>query len=230
MSQLPNQELFSLSLLRLVGYGLLAIALVEFINLIIPPRLMNPAWELQTIGAFVERIPVPLLAMVLIYYGERSYRAPVERLLLKWLSWLSLALAVFFLLMIPLSINNTFRIHYNNNAQVNLQLTQQLDQIKEFKDGLTEATSLDQIRGVLQNQAPQVNIADSSDPQQLKDRFIQNIKRTENSLRSRAQAIRSGQRLALLKNSIRWNLGALIASFLFFRIWQSTLWARLKIY
>ena len=78
MSQSPKQELFSLSLLRLVGYGLLAIALIEFINLIIPPRLMNPAWELQTIGAFVEQIPVLLLAMVLIYCGERSYRAPVE--------------------------------------------------------------------------------------------------------------------------------------------------------
>ena len=171
---------------------------------------MNPAWELQTIGALVERIPLPLLAMVLIYYGQRSYRAPIETFLLKWLSWLSLALAVLFLLMIPLSINNTFRIHYNNNAQVNLQLTQQLDQIKEFKDGLTEATSLDQIREVLQNQTPQVNIADSSDPQQLKDRFLQNIKRRENSLRSRAQAIRSGQRLALLKNFIRWNAKSII--------------------
>jgi hypothetical protein len=228
MMRSPNQELFSLSLIRLVGYGLMVLTLVDFIFIIFPLRLMDPAWELQTIGAFVERIPIPLLGMAFIFFGERTYRAPIETLLLKWLSWLSLMLTISFFLMVPLGINDTIRVSYNNNARVNSQVLPKIDEIRQFKGKLNEANSPDQIRAIVQKQTSSGNIATAVDTEKLKNNILQELKRTEENLRSQAEQTRSGQHIALLKNATKWNLGALIASCLFFFIWKDTLWARLE--
>lgn len=224
-----NQQVFSLSIIRLVGYGLLLMAFVDFLSLIIPPQLMNPAWEFQTMGALVERIPVTLLGMVLVFFGERSDRTPIETFLLRWLSRLSLIVAILFFLSIPLSISGSFRIYYQHNAQVNLRIVPQIDSIKQFKDKLAAANSLDQIRAILAEQATQkITIPDSADTQKLKKSILQNLKNTEDNLNSQVETLRSAKRSELLKNSLKWNLGALIAAFLFLFIWKSTLWARLE--
>jgi FtsH-binding integral membrane protein len=101
MNITQDRQVFSSGILRLVGYGLLVMALVDILFLLIPPQLMNPVWEFQTMGAIIERIPVTLLGIVLVYYGERSDRAPIETLLLRWLSWFCLIFAIFLLITFP---------------------------------------------------------------------------------------------------------------------------------
>ena len=188
ISQFRNQQVFSLSIIRLVGYGLILMALIDFVILIIPPQLMNPAWELQITGTLVERIPVSLLGIALIYYGERSERAPIEVFLLKWLSWLCLILALLFFLLIPLSISNSVRIYHQQTAQVNLQVTQRVDPMKKFKHQLKSANSLEQIQTVLQKQARQrVNIPDSVDTNKLKDNLLKNLTEQEKQMQSQAK-------------------------------------------
>jgi hypothetical protein len=223
----PNQEFFTLSLIRLVGYGLLGLTLIDFISIILPLQLMNSAWELQTIGAFVERVPVPLLGIVFIYYGERNYRVPIEFLLLKLLSYLSLTLAILFLLIVPLAINNTIRIDLNNNAVINRELFVKVERINQFKNKITEANSPAEIQAILQKQSARGKIPEAINTQEIKDNIIKELKNTEDKLRAETKTIRSQKRWNLLKNSIKWNLGALIASCLFFVIWKDTLWARL---
>ncbi|MBW4450206.1 MAG: HpsJ family protein [Spirirestis rafaelensis WJT71-NPBG6] len=50
----------SMSILRSLGYGLLLLAFFDIVEMFVPPNFMNPAWEFQTFGALVERVPVPL--------------------------------------------------------------------------------------------------------------------------------------------------------------------------
>ncbi len=38
----------------LLGYGLLAFALIDYIDILIPSHFTNPEWELQTLGRLVE--------------------------------------------------------------------------------------------------------------------------------------------------------------------------------
>lgn len=52
------------------------------------------------------------------------------------------------------------------------------------------------------------------------------IDRGENQLTKQVEFARSNQQFNLLKKSIKWNLGALVASALFITIWRSTIWAR----
>ncbi len=229
-SQDQARQLFSSGILRLVGYGLLVMAIIDLLFLLIPPQLMNPLWEFQTMGAIVERIPVTLLGVVLVYYGERSDRASIETLLLKILSWLSLVAAIFLLLMVPLSITNSFRIYYQQNATVNAQTVSQKDAIQKFKEELEAANSKAEIGELLQQQAKQqVNIPDSVNTTKLKTDLLANLQNNQDQLASQAQSFRAEKRSWLLKNCLKWNLGAIIASILFWLIWKSTAWARLEI-
>lgn len=225
-----DKQVFSSGILRLVGYGLLLMAIVDLLFLLIPPQLMNPLWEFQTMGAIVERIPVTLLGMVLVYYGERSDRAPIEAVLLKVLSWMSLLAAVSLMLTIPLSIGNSFRIYNQHNATANAQFVTQKDTIQQFKEQLEAANSKDEIGAILQQQARQkVNIPDSVNTEKLKTDIITNLQNNQDSITNQAEAFRSQKKSLLLKKCLKWNIGALIASILFFMIWKSTGWARLMV-
>lgn len=229
MNIAENRYLFSSKILRLVGYGLLIMAFVDVFFLLIPPKFMNPIWEFNTMGAIVERIPVTLLGMVLVYYGERDARTPIESFLLKWLSWLSLAIAIILFLMIPLSISNSFRIYYHHKAEINQQVVGQIDKVEAFKLRLKSAHTLEQIGTILQQQAQQkVAIPDSVNTRKLKQDILNNLAKNQDSLRGEAQSLSATKRYSLLKDCLKWNLGALIAAVLFLIIWQSTLWARLE--
>lgn len=61
-------------LFHVIGYGLLLFFLFDIVDLFFPPRFMNPIWEFQTIGALIERVPLPLIGLVLVFYGEKNYR------------------------------------------------------------------------------------------------------------------------------------------------------------
>lgn len=226
-----ERRVFSSGILRLVGYGLLIMAIIDILFLLIPPQLMNPLWEFQTMGAIVERIPVTLLGIVLVYYGERSDRAPIEAMLLKCISWLTLVAAILMLLMIPLNISNSFRIYHQQNATANAQFVSQNDTIQKFKEQLKTANSNNEIGAILQQQAKQqISIPDSVNTQKLKTDILTNLQNNQDNITSQAQTFRAQKRSLLLKKCLKWNLGALIASILFFLIWKSTSWARVKIY
>lgn len=228
INQYRDRHLFSLAVIRLVGYGLFLMAVIDFIMLTIPPQLMNPAWELQTTGALVERIPITLLGIALIYYGERNERTPREQFILKWLSWLSLILAIFFFLTIPLNISNSVKIYHSYNARVNLQTSQKIDSIDKFRQQLKSANSVDGLQTILQQQAPQkINIPASVDSARLKSNLLDSLVKKEETLRSQAKQHSSQRAYEIIKKSLKWNLGSLISACIFLFIWKNTLWARI---
>jgi ABC-type multidrug transport system fused ATPase/permease subunit len=229
MNITQDRQVFSSGILRLVGYGLLVMALVDILFLLIPPQLMNPVWEFQTMGAIIERIPVTLLGIVLVYYGERSDRAPIETLLLRWLSWFCLIFAIFLLITFPLNIINGFRIYYNNNAQVNQQIGSQIESLNNFQTELKSAKSLEQINQILQQQSnSKINIPESVDGKQLKADILKSVVENQNNLKSQAANLQTTKRFDLLKQGIKWNLGSLISACILLYVWQHTFWSRIK--
>ena len=233
MTTLQEKEklIFSSGILRLVGYGLLLMATVDILFLLIPPQLMNPVWEFETMGTIVERIPVTLLGIVLVYYGEKGDRAPIEQFLLKALSWLSLFMAIFLFLMIPLNVSNGFRIYHQQNAQANAQFVRQKDAIQNYREQLKAAESDLEIANILQKRSQQkINIPSSVDTQKLKTDILNKLQKDREAIGDRAQEFRAKKRNIILKQCIKWNLGASIAAILFFLIWKSTGWARIQVH
>lgn len=211
--------------LRWVGYGLLIFACLDSVSLLVPPRFTNPEWELQTIGGLVERVVVPLLGFALVFFGEFYDRLGLERLVLRTLSWICLGLAVLFLLLIPLGVVNTVRIDGAQQQDVTGKVENQMKQLQKLEEQLNQSKPEDikTLGAQLGNLGIQV---EAQKPEDLKAAIVTRINKVRADVETQSKAARSGQRTALFKNSLRWNLGALIAAVLFGTLWRSTDWAR----
>lgn len=225
MTGSQGEQDLSIYRLRWVGYGLLVLSLFDTISVLTPPDFLNPVWELQTMGALVERVPVPLLGLALIFFGEEYDRTDWEEIVLKALSWITLLLALFFLLMLPLGIFNTLRVNSQNSQQITAQSQQQLTQLQQVQDRLTKGSpeELKTLASELNRLGLPVN---TQQPEELKTQILSKIPQAKQQLETQVKTVQSNQRLALFKNAVKWILGALISSILFFILWRGTSWAR----
>lgn len=220
-----SNESSSHLLIHAVGYGLLLFIFCDIVDILFPPRLMNPIWEFQTIGALIERVPLPLIGMVLVFYGGESYRGKWEKFILKLLSHAAIVIGVLFLLLIPLCISDAIRINNMNTEQINTQFNKGVSQIQQFEQQLNKATEQD-----LANLMTRLNNQSSSpkieNPQELKTRLLADAQNSQTNMKTQADATLKNKGLNLMKNSVKWCIGALIAGDLFIRIWQATRWVR----
>lgn len=220
-----GHEWRSIFLLRILGYCLLLFVLFDLIYILFPPRLMNPVWEFQTIGAIIDRMALPLLGFVLVFLGEGNLRTRIEVFILKYLSWLSLVIAILLGLLIPLCLSNTLRINNINNSNITTQATQQMSQIKQFEEQLDKATTndLETLLGRIkaQNTAPEI-----ANPEDLKNRLLADSNKAKKNLEVQVATARQNRRIELIKTALKAIIGAIISIFLLIRIWQATRWAR----
>ena len=212
----------SMTILRSLGYGLLLLAFFDIVEMFVPPNFMNPAWEFQTFGALVERVPVPLIGLVLVFFGEMNSRSQWEFPILKLLSWLTLLFALLFFLLIPLGVGNTLRLNSQSAAQISTLSKQQLSQAEQAEKQLNQATP-QQIDNFLKSQGRSL---DGKSPEELKAQVLSKVSQAKKEIKTKAEATQSFQGLNLIKSSVKWNLGALVASGLFISIWKGTSWAR----
>jgi hypothetical protein len=215
--------------LRWVGYTLLFLTFVDLVLLLIPPQLTNPVWEFQTMGAIVEQVAVPLIAFVLIFYGEQNLRPKWGRPLLSLLSLLTLLFGIFLLLLVPLGVINTLRIDKQSNTQIDTQVEQRMTQIQQVQQQLEQANTEEQMENLLsrldtQGRTPEIQSA--QELEEIKNQLSDFVSRTESSTKTQAEETRRNRRILLFKNSLKWNLGALVSGVLFIAIWKATGWTR----
>jgi hypothetical protein len=212
----------SIGVLRAIGYGLLVLALFDWVEIFAAPNFMNPAWEFQTIGALVERIPVTFIALGLIFYGEMRSRAKWEYPTLKLLSWLTLLLALIFFLMVPLGIADTVRLSKQATTQITAASTQQINQAEKLEKELNQATP-EEINNLLKQRGASLN---GKKPEEFKGELLSKVSQAKAGIKEQAKTAQSTKGFNLIKTSVKWNLGALVASVLFVSIWKGTRWIR----
>jgi hypothetical protein len=220
----------SLGLWRLVGYAFLILFILDLAEILIPPRFLNPEWEFQVFGNIVERIAIPFIALILIFYGGNYLRKGWEFIVLTSLSWLSLSVGILFLLSVPLGIVNTIRIDNLRDTRITEGTTQRLEVLQKVETRLKDVQNKQDMQ-VLINQLNSGNAPVIENDQQLaqvKTNLTEFIKNSRDRLNNQAENARKQGRKSLLKSSVKWNLGALISGILFIMIWQMTKWARVK--
>ncbi|KST63961.1 HpsJ-like protein, cyanoexosortase A-associated [Mastigocoleus testarum] len=213
----------STMILRCLGYGLLVLALFDVVEMFVPPNFMNPAWEFQTIGALVERVPVPLIGLAFVFYGEMNFRKRWEFPVLKVLSWLALVMGVIYILSIPLGVINAARLQRQSSTQINVLSKQQINRAEQVKKQIDLATP-EQIDNLLKRQGRSLEL----EPEKLKQRLLGEVSQAKQKIKSQAKATESSRGLNLLKKAVKWNLGAVVAGILCINIWKGTDWARMN--
>ena len=210
-----------------IGYGLLLFTIIEFIYVLIPLQLTDAVWTFQTIGRLVERVPVPLLAFLLIFHRPQQQIKKIELILLRFLSGFALLVGILYLLMIPLGVINTQQINQVNTQQIESQVLQQTQSLQTLRDRLDNAKAESEIQQFLVDLARQGSIPEFNNPQTAKSQILERIANTEKRIINQAQATKSQKREALIKNSVKWNVGALIAGVWFILIAYLTRWTAL---
>jgi hypothetical protein len=212
----------SLNIIRVLGYGLLLLALFDWVALFIPSKFIDPAWEFQTMGAIVERAPVPLIALALIFFGEANSRGKFELSILKLISWLTVVLAMIFFLLIPVGTINAIRLSENSQTQIVKASEQRTTQAETVEKQLTQATP-EQIDNFLKSQGRSL---DGKKPEEFKKQLLSQVSNAKTQIKTQAQAAQSAQELNLFKSAVKWNLGALVSGTLFICFWIQTKWVR----
>ena len=225
-------QLSSINLWRLSGYVLLGLTFFDLVEKLIPLQLMNPVWEFQTMGELVERVPIPLLGLGLVFYGGKYRRVRGELLLLKFLSWLAWGFGVMFWLFIPLGISSTVRIERQNQKQIVPQVDQPIAEILPVEEAIDKTKTPAEMEALISRLARQglsPNIQTAQQLEELKKQLLDSSDQGEEKMLEQAEETLSQNRLGLWKSSVKWNLGALVSGVLFIKIWRGTRWARRSI-
>lgn len=211
---------------RRIGYSLLALCLIDLIYVLFPPEFTNPVWEYQTVGDLIKLVPVPLLAMMLLFYGETALRSKLERLALYILSWATLVIGILLLLMIPLVVSDAARINRFNDTQITTQVTQQTVQLDATKKQLEQATQ-QQLASLVPQPDKSGNLPDvPKTPAQAKTQILINIDRAKTQAQTQADEARGNVRRNLVKNTVKLTAQSFVGGFTFIYIWIRTNWAR----
>lgn len=214
MTQTNDNQAWFGPLFRLTGYCLLALSIVDLLNLFIPPRFTDPVWELQLANQLVDRTPVPLLGLVLLLIGEQNFR------IFKFLSWASCVAGLLFLLLMPFSVSAAWRVAQQGELQSAAQ-SQRTTQIQQLKTQLNQAQTPEQITQVLSRLNPQNTPVKINNPQQVKQQVLSKLAEAEQAANQQA-ANRANSNFALIKNAVKLVLGSLISGTVFLIIWRRT--------
>ncbi len=198
----------------------------DILQSLIPLGFTNPLWEMSTMASLVERVPIPILGFLLVFWGEDKERKIWEEKFLKFLPWLCLTLGIVFLLMLPLTVINTWRINQANTLQVDQKLQQEERQIGQLESQVNQV-NLEQLRAIA-TQLKSVGMeVDITQPQpQLKADILAQITKAKTQMPDRASALKNNQTFDLLKKSLKLFLGALISGVLYLQIWRSSSWIK----
>ncbi len=216
MTKLNSNEWWFGPLFRIAGYALLALSLFDIVDIFIPVRFTNAAWEFQIVRNLVERAPVPLLGLVLVLSSAKSSR------IVKFLSWSSLVVGILFLLLIPLGVSSSWRLAQQNQQQLTTQLNQQTAQLQQVQDVLAKATTAQEINSVLSRLNPQGRPPAINNPEQVKSQLLSQLTQARNRALAQAEASRTSARQVLIRNAVKSLLGALVCGVVFLSIWRIT--------
>lgn len=221
----------SAGLIHWVGYGLLLFVGLDLAAIFYPSYFTDPSWLLQTMGELVERVPVPLLGLLLVFFSEHKPRLNWEFLVLRILSWLTLLASLVFLLLIPLGIVSTVQLDVLVQQQVNADIDRQLVQVQQVEARVQQATSGTQLAAL----ARRYNIQEldlepletgAVEASTLQQDFVDALDQRQRVIEGQRQTQIVRQRNRLLKQSVKWSIGAGIAALILLGFWKGTQWAR----
>ena len=208
--------LSSLKGLRLVGYGMVALVILDFASLLLDAQVMNPGWEWGFFGATVERSAVLLLGVALVLLGHENLRGNVERYFLQAVYWGSLVAGLAYLLMLPLSLANSYRLHdfYQQQYDSTYNSVE-----RQYRDIVASINAV---------QPPLVTQPGAVDEQEQASRNAAAKQAAREAIQLKLQA---EQRLAdnnavLRRQSLSWLGGGLLVGIIFLVLWHQARWVK----
>jgi arsenate reductase-like glutaredoxin family protein len=213
-------------IINLVGYTILGLIFLDYIELFIPPKFFNPVWEFETIGKMVETAWAPLLGFVLIFYRRNNEIIKIGQLkILLLFSRLALVLGVIYLITVPLLISDSLRIQQSDRTQFNRQIELQNQQAEQIKDRLNQINET-QFSKLLQAQGQQIPDLNSSSPEELKEKLFNQLQQNQDLVNSKVTTAMKQRQQTLWKSTCKWAIGGILAGVSLIFVARYTNWSK----
>ena len=213
-----------IGIMPVVGYGIFFASLADFLHVLFPLQLFNPAWELQTIGSLIDQSWALLIGMGFIssrYFTENQKDTRfIEFVLLKFLRWFFLILAILYIFLAPLVVLNSFRMTTQIREQAAQQQNAKTAQIDQIQNQVSKITNPAQLRALAQslniNKDDITRLADDQLPASIQ----QQLSTAKSRIEKEAAIARRNQLQKLWQNSIRMLFSQILLAFTFIFIWS----------
>jgi len=127
-------------ILQGIALGLFMVFVISELKLLLPPALLQPAWQLRAAEGLRVTAPLPLVASVLLLLAERvDAEDEVLELRVLMLRRLAVGATIGFLLLIPLQISAGLR----QISQTAASEARQLEEVRQVAKAIGEANSPD---------------------------------------------------------------------------------------
>jgi len=206
-----------------VGYGLLIFAGIDLLFQLLANPFAGALSAFRFSSGLVDRIPVPLLALGILFAFPRTVSLPLERTILRLLSFVPFVYAGGFLLVIAAALITGNRLINVAEQQIALQSQAQLRQLETTVDRVKALNSSD-LASVVQNfnQQNRTTLKDTEFLNKLVEQTDAQKARLKVGTEQAFQAQRRSMTLELLKVL----LGAAAGSGIMFLLGTAAAWAR----
>lgn len=205
-------------LLSRVAPALFLVFIAVVIASILPPRLLDPAWQLRFSASLINNGTIAVLGLVMIWLAPlflpASGRIRARRDFVA--SWALLAV-IGYLLLIPLQGHALWRGISGASEARNQQLKTALARVQDLRKAIREATSTTELQTRLQAlQGPSLPPAELSRPiESLRPQILAGLDTAETGVRQRLGSLPPERLWQLIQDSLRVMVSALAYAFVF---------------
>ena len=197
--------------LVVVATALFAIYLVSVLAFVLPPRLLDPVWQLSSIKLAVEAASIPLLGLALFHLA--AYLCPANIQLQRRreaLARMSILAALGFLMMVPLqghAIVKSYRLAASVATEQQESATQRADAVRNAIEQASSAEDLQKRLLVLQRSDLQIRVDDKAFPAiplpTLKRQLLSRLDQAEGQFKANVAPIDPATSERITRESLR---------------------------
>lgn len=192
--------------ISLVGVLMLVIFFITVLGVVVPPRILDPAWQLRVVTILVGNGTIPLVGFLLLPLAA-AIDPTNRRLEARWHKFRTWALlpVIGYALLIPLQAVAIARGLQNAYLQQNRQLSIGSSRIAEVRTAVQESSTTAQLAERLKAlKAPTLSPAALNQPMpQLRRELLASLRNAESQLRQNSQGVPIASIWALVQNGIR---------------------------
>ena len=172
----------------------------------LPPRLLDPTWQLRVTGALVNNGTIPVLGVVLMWLagvlhpGSGRLRARRDRI-----AALAAAAAIGYLLLIPLQAYAVWNGVSSASRSQSRQLKTAIDRITVMRQAVKQAGSTAELQSRLKVlQGPDLPPSDATRPiEAIRPQILAGLETAENTVRQRLEGLPPDRLWQLVQESVR---------------------------
>lgn len=220
------------SLLRPIGYCLLGLTFFDWVALIVPivlgsQKWNHSDWRFQTIGQLIDKVPVILLAMGLIFYDADSVKTKWEEIILRIFHWSALGLGILFLAIAPLLGADAFKLRKKMDEQINNDIAWRLSVLQQAEkrvniNNISGKNIEDMNNALIQLKILPEQSLNTDNIGSARKEILFRINQAKQEVRIKTENNWKKRRVYLLNYSVKWFIGAIISVVIFIYIWRVT--------